>query len=68
MELVIFLTNVPIRKIQGMMKITQITNKHIKTKEPKINLSRKDYAPKKRSPHQMKMKSMTMRHKEFYSW
>jgi hypothetical protein len=39
------------KKIRGMMKITQITNKHIKAKGQKINLSRKSYAPKKTSPH-----------------
>ena len=46
----------------------QIANKHIKAKEPQRNFSRKDYAPKKTSPHQMKMKSVTVRQKEFYSW
>jgi hypothetical protein len=51
MVLVIFLTNVLIRKIRGMMKITQITNKHIKANEPQTKLSRKAYAPKKTSPH-----------------
>jgi hypothetical protein len=68
MVLVIFLTNVLIRKIRGMMKITQITNKHIKEKEPQRKFSRKDDAPKKTSHHQMKMKSVTVRQKEFYSW
>jgi hypothetical protein len=61
-------TNVLIRKIRGMMKITQITNKHIKTKEPQRKISRKDYAPKKTFPHQMKMKSVIVRQKDFYSW
>ena len=50
------------------MKITQIENKHIKAKEPQRKISRKAYAPKKTSPHQMKIKLMTVRHKEFYSW
>jgi hypothetical protein len=68
MVMVIFLTNVLIRKIRGMIKITQIANKHTKAKEPQIKLSIKSYAPKKTSPHQMKTKSMTVRHKEFYSW
>jgi hypothetical protein len=52
MVLVILVTNVLIRKIRGMMKITQITNKHIKAKEPKTNLSRKSYFPKKTYSHQ----------------
>ena len=60
MVLVIFLTNVLIRKIKGMMKITKIENKHIKEKEPQRKFSRKSYAPKKTSPHQMKIKSMTV--------
>jgi hypothetical protein len=30
--------------------------------------SRKSYAPKKTYPHQMKMKSVKVRHKELYSW
>jgi hypothetical protein len=68
MVLVILLTNVLIRKIRGMMKITQIENKHIKGKEPQRKFSRKSYAPKKTCSHQMKMKSVTMRHKEFHSW
>ena len=51
MVLVILLTNVPIIKIRGMMKIDQIANKHIKEKEPKRKISRKSYAPKKTSPH-----------------
>jgi hypothetical protein len=44
------------------------TNKHIKEKEPQRKFSRKSYAPKKTSHHQMKMKSVTVRQKEFYSW
>ena len=44
-----------------MMKVTQIKRKHIKTKEPKRKFSRKTYAPKKTSHHQMKMKSVTRR-------
>jgi uncharacterized protein YjcR len=67
MVLVIFLTNVLIRK-RKMMKVTQITNKHIKAKEPQIKFSRKAYAPKKTYHHQKKMKPVTVRHKEFYSW
>ena len=50
------------------MKITQIENKHTKAKEPQRNLSRKAYAPNKTYPHQMKMKSVTVKHKELYSW
>jgi hypothetical protein len=61
MILVILLTNVLIRKIRGMMKITQITSEHINTKEPKINLSNKAYAPKKTYPDQMKMKLVIVR-------
>ena len=51
-----------------MMKVTQKANKHIKAKEPQIKFSRKAYAPKKTSHHRMKMKSVTVRQKEFYSW
>jgi hypothetical protein len=50
-----------------MMKVTQTKNKHIREKEPKRKFSRKSYAPKKTSHHQMKMNLMTMRQKEFYS-
>jgi hypothetical protein len=67
MVLVILLTNVLIRK-REMMKFTQIEKKHIKAKESQRNFSRKAYAPKKTSHHQMKMKSVTIRHKEFLSW
>jgi hypothetical protein len=42
--------------------------KHIKAKEPQRKFSRKAYAPKKTSHHHMKMKSVTVRQKEFYSW
>jgi hypothetical protein len=55
MVLVILLTNVLIRKIE-MMKVTQNANRHIKEKEPQRKFSRKSYAPKKTSHHQMKMK------------
>jgi hypothetical protein len=51
-----------------MMKVTQKENKHIKENEPQRMFSRKSYAPKKTSHHQMKMKSVTVRQKEFYSW
>jgi hypothetical protein len=51
-----------------MMKVTQKENTHIKAKELQIKFSRKSYAPKKTSHHQMKMKSVTMRQEEFYSW
>jgi hypothetical protein len=64
--LVILLKHFPIIKIRRMMEITQIENKYIKEKKEKINLSRKSYAPKKTSPHQMKMKSVTVRLKYFY--
>jgi hypothetical protein len=39
-----------------------------KAKELQRKFSRKAYAPKKTSHHQMKMKSVTVRHEEFYSW
>ena len=68
MVLVILLTNVLIRKIRGMMNITEIENKHIKAKEPQRKFWRKSYAPKKTSHHQMGMMSVTVRHKELYSW
>lgn len=51
-----------------MTKVTQIANKHIKAKEPQRKFSRKSYAPKKTYHHQMTMKSVTVRQKEFYSW
>jgi hypothetical protein len=50
------------------MKVTQNENTHIKEKELQRKFSRKYYTPKKTSHHQMKMKSMTMRQEEFYSW
>jgi hypothetical protein len=49
------------------MQITQLGNRHIKEKEPERRFSRKNYAPKKTSPHQMKMKLVTVRQKYFYS-
>jgi predicted transcriptional regulator YheO len=67
MVLVILITNVLIIK-REMMKVTQIQNKHINEKEPQRNFSIKYYAPKKTSHHQMKMKSVTVRQKELYSW
>jgi hypothetical protein len=67
MVLVIFITNVLIRK-REMMKVTQISNKHIKENEPQRKFSRNAYAPKKTSHHQIKMKSVTVRQKELYSW
>ena len=51
-----------------MMKVTQNENKHIKEKQPQRKFSRKTYAPKKISHHQMKMKSVTVRQKDLYSW
>ena len=68
MVLVILLKNVLIIKIRGMMKINQIENKHIKEKEPQRKFSRKAYAPKKTSPHYMKMKLVIVKQKELYSW
>jgi hypothetical protein len=68
MILVILITNVLIRKIRGMMIITEIENKHIKENEPKRKISRKAYARKNTSPHDMNMKLVTVRHKGFYSW
>jgi hypothetical protein len=50
------------------MKMNQKENKHIKEKEPQRNFSRKSYAPNKTSHHQMKMKSLTVKQKELYSW
>ena len=44
-----------------MMKVTQNENSHIKEKELQRKFSRKDYAPKKTSHHQMKMKLVTVR-------
>jgi hypothetical protein len=67
MVLVILLTNVLIRK-REMMKVTKKENKHIKAKEPQRKFSRKSYAPKKTTHHQMNMKSIIVRQKEFYSW
>jgi hypothetical protein len=67
MVLVIFLTNVPIRK-REMMKVTQKADKHIKVKELQRKFSRKTFAPKKTSHHQMKMKSVIVKQGEFYSW
>jgi hypothetical protein len=67
MVLVILLTNVLIRK-REMMKVTQKTKKNIKEKELQRKFSRKAYAPKKTSHHQMKLKSVIVRHEEFYSW
>jgi hypothetical protein len=62
------LTNVLIRKIKELMKMIKTENKHIKEKEQKRKSSRNIYSPKKTTPHQMKMKSVKVRHKEFYSW
>jgi hypothetical protein len=63
-----FSKNVLIIKIRGMMKISQIENKHIKEKEPQRKFSRNAYAPEKTSHHQMKMKLVTVIQKELYSW
>jgi hypothetical protein len=51
-----------------MIKVTQKENAHIKAKELQRKFSRKTYTPKKTYHHQMKMKSVPMRQKEFYSW
>jgi hypothetical protein len=67
MVLVILLTNVLIIKIE-MMKVTQKADKHIKVKELQRKFSRKTFSPKKTSHHQMKMKSVTVKLGEFYSW
>jgi hypothetical protein len=67
MVLVIFLTNVLIRK-REMMKVAQKENTHIKAKEPQRKFKRKSYAPNRTSHHQMKMNSMIVRQKEFCSW
>jgi hypothetical protein len=67
MVLVIFLTNVLIRK-KEMMKVTQKEDKHIKVKELQRKFSRKYFAPKKTYHQQMKMKSVTVKQGEFYSW
>ena len=50
------------------MKVTQKENTHIKAEELQRKFSRKYYAPKKTSHHQMKMKSVTVKHGELYSW
>jgi hypothetical protein len=39
-----------------------------KGKGTQRKFTRKTYAPKKTSHHHMKMKSVRVRHKEFYSW
>jgi hypothetical protein len=62
-----FAKKILIRK-REMMNITQIENKYIKEKEPQRKFSRKSCAHKKTSHHQMNMNSVTVRHKEFYSW
>jgi hypothetical protein len=49
-----------IRK-REMMKFTQKTKPHIKAKKLQRNISRKSYASKKTSYHQMKMKSVTVK-------
>jgi hypothetical protein len=67
MVLVTLLTNVLIKK-REMVKVTQKENTHIKAKELQRKFSRKSYAPKKTTHHQMKMNSVTMRKEEFYSW
>jgi hypothetical protein len=51
-----------------MMKVNQKENTHIKAKELQRNISRKNYASKNTFHHQMKMKSVTVRKEEFYSW
>jgi hypothetical protein len=68
MVLVIFVTNVPIRKIKEIKKMIQIENKCINEIKPKRNSSRKSFAQKKITPHQMKMKIVEVRHKVLYSW
>jgi hypothetical protein len=55
-----FLTNFLIRK-REMMKVTQKEDKHIKVKELQRKFSRKCFAPKKTSHHQMKMKSVIVK-------
>jgi hypothetical protein len=60
MLLVTFLTNVPRRK-REMMKVTQKAKTHIKANKLQRKISRKAYASKKTSHHQMKMKSVTVR-------
>jgi hypothetical protein len=67
MVLVILLTNFLTSK-REMMKVTQKADKHIKAKELQRKFSRKNFAPKKTSHHHMKMKSVTVKHGEFYSW
>jgi hypothetical protein len=67
MVLVILLTNVLIRK-REMMKVTQNENTHIKEKQLQRNISRKYYASKKTSHHQMKMKAVIVRQEELCSW
>ena len=50
------------------MKVTQKEKKHRNEKEPQRKFSINSYAPKNTSHHQMKMKSVTVRQEEFYSW
>jgi hypothetical protein len=51
-----------------MMNVTQNENTHIKAKKLQRKFSRKAYTPNNTSHHQMKIKSVTMRHEDFYSW
>jgi F0F1-type ATP synthase membrane subunit b/b' len=51
MVLVIFLTNLPTRKIKEMKKMKKTRNNYIKEKYTKINSSRKVFAPSKKTPH-----------------
>jgi len=67
MVLVILITNVLIIK-KEMMKVPKKEDKLIKEKEPQRKFSRKTYAPKKTYHHQLKMNSVTVRQKGFYSW
>jgi hypothetical protein len=64
---IILITNVLIRK-REMMKVTQKANKYIKVKELQRMFSRKKIAPNKTSHHQMKMKLVIVKHREFYLW
>jgi hypothetical protein len=51
-----------------MMKVTKKVDKHIKVKELQRKFSRKAFASKKTSHHQMKMKLVTVKQGEIYSW
>jgi len=66
--ILILLLNVLIRINKVMKKIIRRRRQIKRIKETKIIFSRKVFAPRKTTPHQMRMKSVKVRPKEFYSW